>query len=171
MNKLTARVEWISLSGSSVGRQADYVSHFAALDPFTPLLEAEPDRGWLRLLACLPETRLRQDEWYNDFVMKSGVRDIIAAQLCSTPSHSVVFGLHYGHHRALPGSRHAARLQLLNKPLRQAANLHLHLNNHEQRASVAGLALEQLGAAVIVTDTDRRIVETEPSGRTAALGG
>ena len=159
VNKLTGRVEWISLSGPSFGRQDEYVSHFAALDPYTPLLEAEPDRGWVRLLVCLPEARLRQDEWYNDFVMKSGVRDIIAAQLCSTPSHSVVFGLHYGHHRALPELRHAARLQLLNEPLRQAANLHLRLNNHEQKASVATLALEQLGAAVIVTDTDGRIVE------------
>ncbi len=171
MNKLTARVEWISVSGPSVGRQADYVSHFAAIDPYTPLLETEPARGWLRLLACLPETQLRQDEWYNDFVKKSGVRDIIAAQLCSTPLHSVVFGLHYGLHRALPESRHAARLQLLNEPLRQAANLHLHLNNHEQRASVAGLALDQLGAAVIVTDTDGRIVELNRAGERLLSAG
>src|SRR3954468_7317948 len=98
MNKRTAEVEWISLSGPSVGRQSDYVSHFAALDPYTPLLEANPGQNWLRLSACLPKARLRRDEWYNDFVMKSGVHDIVAAQLCSTPSHSVVFGLHYGFH-------------------------------------------------------------------------
>src|SRR3954470_9056065 len=108
-NKRTARVEWINLWGASSGRQDDYVNHFAALDPYWPLLEAEPGRGWLRLLTCLPEPRLRHDAWYNEFVMKSGIGDILGAQLGSTPTHSVVFGLHYGLHRALPGSRQAAR--------------------------------------------------------------
>jgi DNA-binding CsgD family transcriptional regulator len=96
--------------------------------------------------------------------MKLGVGDILGAQLGSTPSHSVVFGLHYGLHRALPGSRQAARMRLLNEPLHQAASLHLRLNNHGWRSSVAGLALEQLGAAVIVTDPEGRIVELNRAG-------
>src|SRR3954453_2935695 len=170
-NKRTARVEWINLWGASSGRQDDYVNHFAALDPYWPLLEAEPGRGWLRLLTCLPEPRLRHDAWYNEFVMKSGIGDILGAQLGSTPTHSVVFGLHYGLHRALPGSRQAARLRLLNEPLRQSASLHLRLNNHGWRSSVAGLALEQLGAAVIVTDSEGRIVELNRAGERMLSAG
>jgi hypothetical protein len=53
----------------------------------------EPLR-WTKLSECLPEAFLRKSEWYNDFVLACGVRDILGTRLLDTPSHSVIFGLH-----------------------------------------------------------------------------
>jgi hypothetical protein len=62
-NKRTERVEWLSQSGSLVGREADYFSYYHELDRYRPILEALPAGGWLRISECLPETVLRRDEY------------------------------------------------------------------------------------------------------------
>jgi hypothetical protein len=63
-SKSTGRVDWICFSGLSAEFQPDYVNHYASLDPFSPLLNV--DAGWVRLSESLPDTFLRQSEWYND---------------------------------------------------------------------------------------------------------
>jgi hypothetical protein len=62
------------------------------LDPFTPLLNGV--RNWKKLSESISEPLLRRSEWYNDFVLACGVRDILGARLVDTPSHSAIFGLH-----------------------------------------------------------------------------
>ena len=34
---------------------------------------------WMRLSEQLPTTELQRNEWYTDFVVKSGLQDIVAA--------------------------------------------------------------------------------------------
>jgi hypothetical protein len=63
------------------------VDHFAPLDPFLPHLDVAP--RWIKLSDCLPQSLLRQSEWYNDFVLACGVRDILGTRLIETPSHLV----------------------------------------------------------------------------------
>jgi hypothetical protein len=75
-NKRTARIEWISLSGPSAELKADYVSYYSARDPYSPALDSVPEGRWLRLSKCLPESVLRADEWYNDFIVRCGVSNI-----------------------------------------------------------------------------------------------
>src|ERR1700688_3784703 len=75
-NKSTRMVDEVCFSGLSAGFKSDYVSHYAALDPFSPRL----DGSWKKLSECLPEPLLRKSEWYNDFVMACGVRDIAGAR-------------------------------------------------------------------------------------------
>jgi hypothetical protein len=50
--------------------------------------------GWTKLSECLPKVALANSEWYNDFVLSCGVRDIIGTCLIDTPSHCAIFGLH-----------------------------------------------------------------------------
>jgi len=91
-NKRTGRVDWVCFSGLSADFRSDYVNHYAQLDPFTPLLSV--DLGWTKLSECLPDAVLRKSEWYNDFVLCCGVRDILGARLVETPSHFATFGFH-----------------------------------------------------------------------------
>jgi hypothetical protein len=91
-NRRTEDVDWVCFSGLSAAFQSAYIDHYAPLDPFSPLL-TEP-LGWIKLSECLPEACLRKSEWYNDFVLACGVRDILGTGLLDTPSHSVIFGLH-----------------------------------------------------------------------------
>jgi hypothetical protein len=91
-NKMTGRVDWVCFSGLSAEFEADYINHYAPLDPFAPMLDV--GSGWMKLSESPPDPVLRKSEWYNDFVLSCGVGDILAARLAETRSHFVTFGLH-----------------------------------------------------------------------------
>jgi hypothetical protein len=118
-NKITGRVDWACFSGPSEGAKPEYVSHYAALDPYSPLLDA----SWMKLSECLPDALLRRSEWYNDFVLACGVRDIVGMRMFETPSHRVIFGLHQRIGRALPHGA-GSILNIATEPLRRAARSH-----------------------------------------------
>src|SRR3982074_1301073 len=84
-NRRTEDVDWVCFSGLSAAFQSAYIDHYAPLDPFSPRL-TEP-LGWIKLSECLPEACLRKSEWYNDFVLACGVRDLLGTRLLDTPSH------------------------------------------------------------------------------------
>jgi len=118
-NKITWRVDWACFSGLSEGAKPEYVRHYAALDPYSPLLDA----SWTKLSECLPDELLRRSEWYSDFVLACGVRDIVGTRLFETPSHRVIFGVHQQIGRALP-HRAGSILNIATEPLRRAARSH-----------------------------------------------
>jgi hypothetical protein len=115
-NKRTGNVEEAWFSGLSAGFKSDYIRHYAALDPYSPLL----DGSWIKLSECLPESMLRNSEWYNDFVLTCGVRDILGARLLDTPSHYVIFGIHQQIGRSF-SDRVDSVVNLADIPLKHAA--------------------------------------------------
>ncbi len=98
--KKTTRIDWVRFSGLGAALETKYIDHYAALDPFSPLLRVSP--GWRKLSECLPRPILARSEWYNDFVLACGVGDILGACFIDTPSYSVIFGLHQQIGRQLP---------------------------------------------------------------------
>jgi len=118
-NKITGRVDWACFSGPSERAKPEYVRHYAALDPYSLLLDA----SWTKLSECLPDALLRRSEWYAEFVLACGVRDIVGTRLFETPSHRVIFGLHQQIGRALP-HRAGSILNIATEPLRRAARSH-----------------------------------------------
>jgi DNA-binding CsgD family transcriptional regulator/PAS domain-containing protein len=157
--KRTGRVDWISLSGPTLELKADYLTHYSGLDPYWPVLDAAPSGTLVRLSDCLPETVLRRDEWYNDFILKSGIGDILGAPLFDSGSHTAVFGIHRGVGLAPFASLPAAPIQELFAVLSKAARLHQKLRSLDWKSSVTLRALDRLAAGVIVTDGDRRVIE------------
>src|ERR1700722_3580119 len=89
-NKGTGKVDEAHFCGLSAGFKSDYVRHYAALDQYAPLL----DGSWKKLSECLPDRVLRSSEWYNDFILTCGVRDILGTRLFDTSGHCVIFGIH-----------------------------------------------------------------------------
>jgi PAS domain-containing protein len=157
-NKRTARIEWISWFGPSAEFKADYVSYYAALSPYRPLLDNAPRGTWLRLSKCLPQTVLRTDEWYNDFLVRAGVSNILGIRLFDDGTHSTIFGFHRGLKNA-PNLPRAAQLQELYQALSKAAHLQHQLQSLRWKSSVGLRALDQLAAGVIVTDSGGRVIE------------
>jgi hypothetical protein len=49
----------------------------------------------VRLRQNLPEAALRRDEWYNDFLRKSGVDDAVGTRLFQSRTHTAVFGINH----------------------------------------------------------------------------
>src|SRR3979411_1111640 len=115
-NKSTGNVEEACFSGLSAEFKSDYVKHYAAVDPYSPLL----DGSWKKLSECPPDRMLRKNEWYNDFVLTCGVRDILGARLVDTSSHCVIFGIHQEIGRDFPDGADSL-VELVTMPLKHAA--------------------------------------------------
>jgi hypothetical protein len=92
-------VEWASFCGPSVEFKPDYLAYYAALDPYRPVCDAAPTGSLVRLSQSVPAADLRKDEWYNDFVIKCGVREIVGARLACDFSRTAILGVHYGIHQ------------------------------------------------------------------------
>jgi hypothetical protein len=116
-NKNSNIADWVCFSGLSECFKSDYVDHFAPLDPFLPHLNVAP--RWIKLSDCLPQSLLRQSEWYNDFVLACGVRDILGTRLIETPSHLVYVGVHQQIGRSF-GADVEPVMKELTSPLRSA---------------------------------------------------
>jgi DNA-binding NarL/FixJ family response regulator len=107
---------------------------------------------------------LARDEWYNDFVLRCGVGDFLGANVYSGPSHEAVIGIHYGlHWRSFTAPLEARARELIGL-MRKAAELHVRLNNAGWQSSAAWHALDQLAAAVIITDREARVVGVNRAG-------
>lgn len=128
MNKTTGTVDEAVFCGLSAEFKSRYVEHYAALDPYSPLLDA----GWIRLATCLPDALLRRSEWYNDFVLSCGVRDILGTRLTDTAGHAVILGIHQRIGRQFSEDV-APLLRTINEPLRYAARCYpVRLNKGQQ---------------------------------------
>jgi uncharacterized protein DUF6894 len=115
-NKSTGNVEEACFVGLSAEFKSDYIRYYAALDPYSPLL----DGSWKKLSECFSDPVLRRSEWYNDFVLASGVRDILGARLVDTRDYRVIFGIHQQIGRSFPVTLDSL-IELVTDPLRRAA--------------------------------------------------
>jgi hypothetical protein len=127
-NKTTGTVDEALFFGLSAEFKSRYVHHYAALDPYSPLLDAH----WIMLSTCLPEALLRRSDWYNEFVLRCGVRDILGTRLTDTAGHSVILGVHQriGRHFSQDVE---PLIATITEPLRYAARCYLdRLNGGQQ---------------------------------------
>jgi hypothetical protein len=128
-NKHTGNVEEACFFGLSAEFKADYVKHYGTIDPYLPLL----DGSWKTLSECFSDPILRRSEWYNDFVLACGVRDILATRLVDTSDYNVVLGIHQQIGRSFP-TRLDSVVALATDPLRRAAE-----HNVERLRSTIGV--------------------------------
>jgi DNA-binding CsgD family transcriptional regulator/PAS domain-containing protein len=157
-NARTGRVDWANFLGPSAKYRSDYITRFAAKDPFTELFTGH-EGTWMRLSERLSAPELRRNEWYNDFVLKCGVGDIIGAQITNTGSHTAVFGIHEGiGEKPIPAS-HVKRLNRLLEPLGRAAEVQLRLRELGWKSAVAARAFDHVSTGVIVVDADGSVIE------------
>jgi len=154
-NTRTGRVEWANFVGPSAEFRPDHITQFTVEDPLTELL-AGREGTWMRLSEHLSAPELRRIEWYNDFLLKHGVGDIIAAQITHTESHAAVLGIHEG---IGENRSDQERLNQLLGPLGRAAKVQLRLWELGWKSAVAARAFDQVSTGVIVVDADASVIE------------
>jgi DNA-binding CsgD family transcriptional regulator len=162
-NKRTGRVDWADLAGPSTEMKTDFVERYAALDPYAPLLGGLPGGHWAWLSACIPADTLWTDEWYNDFILKCQVGDMVGLRLPGGPTHMTTFGLHFGIGSARAADIEAKALYQLFETVAKAALLHDELRRAGWKSAIALQALDQLAVASIVADAEGRVIEMNPA--------
>jgi DNA-binding CsgD family transcriptional regulator/PAS domain-containing protein len=157
VNKLTQQVSSAVWWGCLAGSRAAYFARYSRIDPLREVQTNAPCGIFMRLSECLPQSVLRDDEWYNDFVLKGGVCDILAVKLHESGLHTVTLDLHQavGDLHAVP--RDLKALQSLMPVLTSAGRLYV---DRGLRSAITGERLEYPPAGVIFTDGDGRIIET-----------
>ena len=173
IDKRVNRVRAVASWGCFTGSMAEYRSHFSAIDPFRMARAEAPCGHWLRATECLPDRALRRDEWYNDFLLKGGVRDVLGAKLFDSSSHTAFFGVHQasGDGQSISVSGNSERLDLLIEPLCSAARLHAGLVEVGYQSAIARGALDHLATALIFTESDGRVAQTNDAAeRVLRLG-
>jgi PAS domain-containing protein len=158
LNKQTGDVEWMSLAGLSLDANR-YIEYYAPRDPYRRVLEAAPSGSWVQLSKCLLQTVLQSDEWYNDYIVKGGIRDIIGARLFDSPFCTAFLSAHLGIYQKPFTATATASLRELFDPLTNAARLHAELRELGWKSAAALRALDQVPAGVIISDGDCRVVE------------
>jgi hypothetical protein len=149
VNKLTRQVSSRLSWGSFTSSSADYLTHYSKIDRFRAIQEEAVCGSLAWLSERLPESVLRHDEWYNDFIRAGGTCDLLSGKLFENQSHVLIFGLHRAIGDAPPRNEEA--LQTLMPHLCTAAQL---------RVRSIDDGLNRVAAAMMFTDGEGRIVET-----------
>jgi len=171
VNKLTQQVSAVARWGSFVGISAEYLAHYSKIDPFR-VIQAEAGCGAISQLSeCLPQSVLRHDEWYNDYILKGGTGDVLGSKLNESPSHMVLLGLHRTVDDTLPFPRDLAVLQQLMPVLGNAARLHIGLIDAGYHSAIVRGRIDHFSAGVIFTDGNGRIIETNHVAERILHGG
>jgi DNA-binding CsgD family transcriptional regulator/PAS domain-containing protein len=164
-NKFTGQASSAVWWGCFTGRPADYISHYSKIDPSRGIWDDAAACGTLlRVSECLPGSILRSDEWYNEWLLRGGICDILGTTLYESPSRKMSVGLYRAIGDAGPFPRDAEQLQALMPMLRNAARLHVGLIDAGYRSALGRASIEQLAAGAIFTDGEGQIVETNQAG-------
>jgi DNA-binding CsgD family transcriptional regulator len=161
VNRLTSQVSSATRWGFSTNCDVrDYLTHYGKIDPFRPVQEAAATGSLARLTESIPQRVLRHDEWYNDYLLKRGVRDVLDTKLHESPTHMVIIGLHCAVDSADPDPWDLGAVQALIPSLCKAASLHLGLIDIGYRSAIMRGGLDHVAAGVMFADKDGRIIET-----------
>src|SRR5580704_2070700 len=164
VNKLTRQVSTMAWWGSFTGSRADYLAHYSKIDSFRVIQEAAASGSFARLSECLSQSALRYDEWYNDFLLKGGVCDLLGGKMHESRSHKVIIGFRRATGDADPFPRDMEALQSLMGPMRNAARLHTGVIGIGYRSPITHGTLDHVATGIVFTDGNGRIVETNRAG-------
>jgi DNA-binding CsgD family transcriptional regulator len=165
--QVSSRVSW----GSFIGSTADYLTHYSKIDPFRALQEKAVCGDLALLSESLPQSVLRHDEWYNDFIRAGGSCDLLGGKLSESASHMVIFGLHRAIGDAPPIRWDRDALQTLMSPLCNAARLRVGLIDTGYRPAIAGAGFDQVAAGVLFANGDGTLVEANSAGERILRSG
>jgi DNA-binding CsgD family transcriptional regulator len=159
-NKRTSQIEWVSFAGPILEMKAEFVAHYAAIDAYRSVLNVAPTSRWIRLGECLSPEFLARDEWYNDFLLRSRVQDVVGLRLVDTGSYATGFSLHYDDKKSAPPSRPKSEMMTaLVEPLTNAAMLHLSSRSLGWKSAAALRVLDLLHFGYLLVEGDGRVVE------------
>jgi DNA-binding CsgD family transcriptional regulator/PAS domain-containing protein len=148
------------------------MSHYGKIDPSRAIWDEAARCGvLLRVSESLPQSLLRHDEWYNEWLLRGGICDILGTTLYESPSRKMSIGLYRAIGDVGPFPRAAEQLQALMPSLRNAARLHVGLIDAGYRSALGRNSIDQLAAGAISTDKDGRIIEANQAGEQILLAG
>ena len=158
LSKRTNRVVAAEVVGIAEELAEDYVQHYSRSDPYW-LTMHRSNKRWYPLSKLRAEIDLTNNEWYNDFVCKLPIREIMGIKLVETPGLVACMGFQYGTELSKETHRVLAELK---EPLTRAALIDMEMRSRKWQAEIAGDIVEQLSIGVVIINDAGRVVEMNP---------
>jgi len=158
-NKRTGAVEWVTLTGPFAELESQYINFYAAKDLYAPVLFAASPGRWLPMSRSLAKAEIGRNEWYNDFIVKTGIADILAAKIYEDDQTSVLLGIQRADSSDKAAAQFNNRVRSLRQPLARAARLHMEFRRMSRALSAANHALQYLSVGVVLTDAEGQVLE------------
>jgi DNA-binding NarL/FixJ family response regulator len=166
LSKRTNRVINTDGVGVSAGLAEAYMQHYWKSDPYWPAMH-RADKQWLPLSTLKAELDLSHNEWYNDFICKLRVSELMVMKLAETPGLVACIGLQYNGRLTREAEE---TLEQLKGPLTHAALIDMEMRSRGWQAEIAGNVVEQLSIGVIVINDHGRVVEINPVAERIVAG-
>jgi DNA-binding CsgD family transcriptional regulator len=171
-DKLAARALLLATAGHTGPDAAEaYRDHFAALDPYRPLIDALPVGGWSSCAAFFDDRFVAHNAFYNEYLIPRGIRYMAAARLLARDRFDVYLGVHRGPRQAPFGHHELQRLEHIGRHLGRAAGAYLDVT-HTRLGHALGLGtLEQIAKPTLLVDVDGHVLYANPSAEAALRAG
>ncbi|MBV8166060.1 MAG: hypothetical protein JO021_04655 [Alphaproteobacteria bacterium] len=144
-----------------------YRDHYAALDPYRPVIDALPVGGWSTCGAFFDDQFVARSAFYNEYLIPRGTRYISAARLLARDRFDVYLGVHRSPRQAPFTRAELQGLERVGRHLGRAAGAFLDVT-HTRLGHAAGLgALEQIVKPTLLVDVDGCVVYANPAAETA----
>jgi DNA-binding CsgD family transcriptional regulator len=171
-DRLAARALLFATAGHSGPDAAEaYRDHYAALDPYRPLIDALPVGGWSSCAAFFDDRFVARSAFYNEYLIPRGIRYMAAARLLARDRFDIYLGVHRGP-RHTPFAHHELqRLESIGRHLGRAAGAYLDVTQTRLGHAVGLGALEQIAKPALLADVDARVVYANPAAETAFRSG
>ncbi len=149
----------VTIVGPATHIRDDYIDHYASRDPYRRVLATAPLGVSAWATRCFLPGQLRRDEWYNDFIVPSGINDILGTRIFDDGRDTVMLGLHHAVDQRSPAVDPPRHLRPLLDALGQAAGLHCRLDRAEWKSAIALRALDRVATGVMIADETGRVLE------------
>jgi DNA-binding CsgD family transcriptional regulator len=166
IDKSTGHPKSVAWWSPFTGSETEFLSHYGRIDPYGPVLQGLPFGTWVRAREIFSQNLLSHDEWYNDFILKGGVCDLLGAKLHESASLIVLIGFHRATGDGEVFPRNLGALGALVRPLCQAARLETAWRDVCQQSGLAFEALDRLAVGVIFVDGHGRVLWANREGET-----
>jgi len=144
-----------------------YRDHYAALDPYRPVIDALPVGGWSTCRAYFDDQFVARSAFYSEYLIPRGIRYMSAARLLTRDRFDVYLGVHRAPRQAPFARAELQRLERVGRHLGRAAGAFLDVTQ-TRLGHAAGLgALEQIVKPTLLVDVDGRVLYANPAAEAA----
>lgn len=134
-----------------------YNGYYVTLDPRLQLASTLDVGAWLNCHERFDPAFVRRSEFYQDFLIPSGVRYMIGAKFDESAEMSANIGIHRAPGQMPFGAAELAAAKRIDPHLRHAVRLHRHTEELRVRADLGARAIDALGLALFIVNGRGRI--------------
>ncbi|WP_194790318.1 helix-turn-helix transcriptional regulator [Pseudomonas sp. UFMG81] len=146
----------VNTNGTSTEATASYNKHFYAMDPFVGL----PNREVVALADYLPDSELKQSEFFRNFLEPVGVFHILGVDINTCDGAQCRLRISRGHDDAAFGEHEKRLLAGFVPHLERSIKLHMQLNRIETERNLYAGAVDQMAVGTIILDETGKVLQT-----------